>query len=70
MFDYDCAQLFASPMYPAHSSSLGIYPQAEGRDRVHPRFSGNSWFFSSDHTLLALARRADTRSTTDAEIDL
>ena len=41
MFDYGCTQLFESRIYPAPPSSLGIHPQAEGRDRT-PLFSGDS----------------------------
>ena len=41
MFDYDCPLLFESRIYPAQPNSLGIHPQAEGRDRA-PVFSGDS----------------------------
>ena len=34
MLAYDCLQLFESRIYPAQPNSLGIHPQAVGRDRA------------------------------------
>ena len=40
MLAYDCLQLFESRIYPAQLTSLGIHPQAEGRDRAPPFIRG------------------------------